>query len=251
MSAILSLRRYKHDVIAHSHDHVQLVFGLHGRLDMEIAGRGNPVMQQMVAVIPQTTHHACGSPAGSDCLVLDIPDDAWLERLGAATEPSRRLLERPAVHCLAPSQQPLLDWLARSAVGDPLLASQGAALLLTLLANETSSQISGSEQPLLQLFGFIDRHLAHPLQVTDLARQIGLSPSRLHARFLAETGSTPMAFIRQRRLQRGRQLLQTTRLPVGEIAARVGYASQSAFTAALARAFGDTPRALRREARDK
>ena len=38
---------------------------------------------------------------------------------------------------------------------------------------------------------------------------------------------------------------------MGEIAARVGYASQSAFTAALVREFGVTPRQLRRESRDK
>lgn len=30
---ILSLRHYRDDLIAHSHDHPQLVFGLHGRLD--------------------------------------------------------------------------------------------------------------------------------------------------------------------------------------------------------------------------
>ena len=40
-------------------------------------------------------------------------------------------------------------------------------------------------------------------------------------------------------------------LTVGEIAARVGYASQSAFTAALAREYGTTPRVIRREAHDK
>jgi hypothetical protein len=67
---------------------------------------------------------------------------------------------------------------------------------------------------------------------------------------LAETGQTPMD-VRLRRLQLGRELLGSSQLAVGEIAARVGYASQSAFTAALVRQFGCTPRQLRREARDK
>ncbi len=75
--------------------------------------------------------------------------------------------------------------------------------------------------------------------------------ARLHARFLGETGCTPMEYVRRRRLQQGEALLHDTRLPVGEIAARVGYGSQSAFTAALVRARGCTPRALRRELRDK
>ena len=104
--------------------------------------------------------------------------------------------------------------------------------------------------PLASLDAYIDRHAGHPLQVADLARLAGLSAARFHARFLAETGQTPMDYVRQRRLQLGRELLCATHLAVGEIAARVGYASQSAFTAALVRQFGSTPRQIRREARD-
>lgn len=60
-----------------------------------------------------------------------------------------------------------------------------------------------------------------------------------------------MDHVRSRRLQLGRELLLTSNLAVGDVAARVGYASQSAFTAALARQLGSTPRQLRRESRDK
>ncbi|MCY1313286.1 Regulatory protein SoxS [compost metagenome] len=59
-----------------------------------------------------------------------------------------------------------------------------------------------------------------------------------------------MDYVRSRRLCLALELLRGTHLPVGEIAARVGYASQSAFTAALVREFGTTPREVRREARD-
>jgi len=100
--------------------------------------------------------------------------------------------------------------------------------------------------PLAALDHYIDQHAAHPLQVADLARLAGLSVARLHARFLVETGRTPMEHIRQRRLQLAEQLLRDSDLAVGEIAARVGYSSQSAFTAALSRHMGMTPRQLRR-----
>ena len=40
MSQLLSLRHYHHEQIAHSHDHAQLVSGLSGRLEFEVAGRG-------------------------------------------------------------------------------------------------------------------------------------------------------------------------------------------------------------------
>ena len=60
-----------------------------------------------------------------------------------------------------------------------------------------------------------------------------------------------MDFVRQRRLDLGRELLLNSTRAIGEIATCVGYASQSAFTAAMVREFGRSPRALRRELRDK
>ena len=55
-----------------------------------------------------------------------------------------------------------------------------------------------------------------------------------------------MDYVRRHRLALAIDLLQQTTLAVGEVAARVGYASQSAFTAALVRAHGLTPRDIRR-----
>lgn len=75
MRPTLTLRHYTHDLIAHSHDHAQLVFGLAGRLDFEVEGIGGEICPQGVMVLPFSAHHACGSPQGSHCLVLDVPDE--------------------------------------------------------------------------------------------------------------------------------------------------------------------------------
>lgn len=252
MSQILSLRHYSHDHIAHSHDHAQLVLGLSGDLDFEVAGLGSRVTRQRFAVVPAGAHHACASPQGSRCLVFDLDDeDSLLGMLGGHADTLRRLLERPAALTLNPAQDQLVHWLAASPLQDPVIARQGALLLLASLANADTPAAEPMRLPLAGLDAFIGRHAGHPLQVADLARLAGLSAARFHARFLAETGQTPMDYVRLRRLQLGRELLCSSQLAVGEIAARVGYASQSAFTAALVRQFGCTPRQLRREARDK
>jgi len=251
MPPILSLRHYNHDQIVHSHQHTQLVFGLHGQLEFEIDGHGSRIQQQLLAVVPSDVRHACGSPAGSQCLVLDIPDDLWLgQRLGHHAAPARRILEQPAALRLNPAQSQLVGWLAASPINDPIISEQGAALLLASLAAGCESVTQKCPLPLAALHAHVDRHLAHPLAVQDLARFAGLSVPRFHARFVSETGVTPLEFVRHRRLQQGRELLISTRLAVGDIAARVGYASQSAFTAALRREYGITPRALRRESLD-
>lgn len=251
MSQILSLRHYSHEYLAHSHDHAQLVLGLSGDLEFEVGGHGSRVTRQRFAVVPRGTHHACAAPTGSHCLVFDLEDeDLLLRGLGEHADSIRRLLERPAALQLDPAQGQLVHWLANSPLQDPVIERQGALLLLASLARAEAVGESATRLPLASLDSYIDRHAGHPLQVADLARLAGLSAARFHARFLAETGQTPMDYVRQRRLQLGRELLCNTLLAVSEIAAQVGYASQSAFTAALAREFGLTPRQIRREARD-
>lgn len=246
MSSPLSLRHYSHELLSHSHAHAQLVFGLSGQLDFEVAGRGSLVTRQTLAVVPSEAQHACGSKAGSQCLVLDVPPEHWLQRqLGPHLDATRRLLERPEAVSLNPAQSQLVSWLAASPINDPVIAQQGAALLLASLAHGAAGQREPAGLPLAALDAHIDRHAAHPLQVGDLARLAGLSAARFHVRFLSATGQTPMDYVRSRRLQLARHLLQHSQLPIGEIAARVGYGSQSAFTAALSRQFGCTARELR------
>jgi AraC-like DNA-binding protein len=139
----------------------------------------------------------------------------------------------------------LVQWLAHSPVSDPLIVQQGAVLLLASL-NHQQEPLPGKRLPYAAFNAHIERHVAHPLQVADLARIADLSPARLHARFMAECGQTPMDYIRSRRLHMALDLLRRTPLPIGEIAERVGYSSQSAFAAAMLREFGASPGQLRR-----
>ncbi|MFJ2483553.1 AraC family transcriptional regulator [Pseudomonas sp. NPDC087598] len=252
MRPILTLRQYTRDLIVHSHDHAQLVFGLSGALDFEVEGCGSQVRQQSFVVIPSGAHHACGSPQGSRCLVLDIPDGQWIaDSLGDHAEASRRLLDNPARLSLDSGQSQLVSWLANSPVSDPLIAQQGAVLLLASLNHAQPVELAARCLPYAALDAHIELNAAYPLQVADLARVAGLSSARLHARFMAECGQTPMDYIRSRRLHKAVGLLRETTLPIGEIASRVGYSSQSAFSAAVLREFGSSPGQLRRDSYNK
>ena len=247
MSPTLTLRHYLEAPIAHSHDHAQLVFGLSGHLDLEVDGRGSQVRESSVMVLPFSTHHACGSRDGSRCLVLDVPTEHWvLQSLGEHADASRRLLDQPARLVLDPRQSQLVQWLAHSPVDDPLIVQQGSVLLLASLNSAQPQPVPGRRLPYPAFNAHIERHVAHPLQVADLARIAGLSVARLHARFVVECGQTPMDYIRSRRLHKALSLLRDTALPIGEVAERVGYSSQSAFAAAMSREFGASPGALRR-----
>lgn len=80
--------------------------------------------------------------------------------------------------------------------------------------------------------------------VEAIAEACQVSASTLRRR-LAERGLSCAALVRELRLELGLGLLQTTGLPVGEIAARCGYDSHSRFTAAFRARFGFAPSRLR------
>ena len=247
MRPTLTLRHYLEEPLAHSHDHAQLVFGLSGHLDLEVDGRGSQVHKSSVMVLPFCAHHACGSRDGSRCLVLDVPTDHWVvQSLGEHADASRRLLDQSAHLTLDSRQSQLVQWLAHSPVDDPLIVQQGAVLLLASLNHPLAQPVPGKRLPYAAFNAHIERHVKHPLQVADLARIADLSVARLHARFIVECGETPMDYIRSRRLHMALGMLRETPLPIGEIAERVGYSSQSAFAAAMLREFGASPGALRR-----
>ncbi len=80
--------------------------------------------------------------------------------------------------------------------------------------------------------------------VDRLAQTFNTSTSTLRRR-MSDSGTTLGDLIREIRLETGLMLLQSTELPIGEIASRCGYESHSRFTAAFRQRFGLAPSALR------
>ncbi|GGN61274.1 hypothetical protein GCM10011349_43730 [Novosphingobium indicum] len=81
--------------------------------------------------------------------------------------------------------------------------------------------------------------------LSELAGLCGLSRRQLMRAFREETGRTVGAFIQELTLERAKVLLQDTDLPVGEIAAQVGFATATSFSTAFRRAIGENPRSFR------
>ncbi|MGH3167513.1 MAG: helix-turn-helix transcriptional regulator [Trebonia sp.] len=79
------------------------------------------------------------------------------------------------------------------------------------------------------------------MRVADLAGQAGLSPSAFHRTFHAVTGTSPLQFQKQLRLQAARQLLVSGTGSVSQVASDVGYESATQFNREYRRLFGRPP----------
>jgi AraC family transcriptional regulator len=82
-----------------------------------------------------------------------------------------------------------------------------------------------------------------------LASDAGLSRFHFCRAFKESTGLSPHAWLRQQRLERAMNMLCDTDASIMSVAAQLGYASQTAFTAAFKKLTGETPSDWRRRMR--
>jgi quercetin dioxygenase-like cupin family protein len=68
---LLSVRQYGASHGSHSHDHFQVLVGLEGELELEVAGRGRRIGAGDGWVVPPGERHDFEALNGSRCLVLD------------------------------------------------------------------------------------------------------------------------------------------------------------------------------------
>lgn len=81
----------------------------------------------------------------------------------------------------------------------------------------------------------------------EMSQAVNLSPSRLRSLFKVETGMSPTEYLKDLRLARARELLETTFLQVKEIRIKVGIPDQSNFVRDFKRKYGVSPTEYRKQ----
>ena len=93
---------------------------------------------------------------------------------------------------------------------------------------------------------YVDAQLANAdIKPGDVAKGIGMSRSALYAKLSAVTGMTINAYVQSIRLREAKKLLQTTSLPIAEVAYGVGFNDPNYFTRQFKKQFGVAPSKLR------
>ena len=181
---------------------------------------GTPALHPFVETLPPLLHLGSSEKAGFgwvEALLGHLEQESRARRTGHQ-EVMRRIAEILLIEVLrAHAATPGIG--ALSALADPQL---GRAL--TALHDRPAADWS------------LDR----------LARLAGLSRTVFAERFRERMGMTPMKYLGAWRLQKARRLLVESEASVGEVASRVGYASESAFSRAFREHFRATPGSVRR-----
>ena len=219
----LSVRDYGASHGSHDHDHFQILVGLDGVLELEVAGRGRRIAAGDGCVVPPGERHDFEARSGARCLVLDSHASGWA---GASS-----ITPPPATLALA-------TYLA-GACTDRLTRAQqlGPSLLLEAWLPAAQGVLPRPRRNIdwdaLARWA-LARSSTAPT-VTELAARVHLSPAQLAARCRDERGQSTQQWLRELRLAQARAWREQG-LSVAEVARRSGYRSPSALTAARRRA---------------
>jgi FixJ family two-component response regulator/AraC-like DNA-binding protein len=141
---------------------------------------------------------------------------------------------------------------AGPALGHALLtASLGEAVTRALLLGQPHDHTHLLERPappssksVVRLVeGYIDAHAAGPVRTTDLTALVGASMASINAAFRAHRATTPMAFLRERRLLLARERLRSPDRgeTVTDVAHAAGFLRREKFDAVYAAEHGESP----------
>lgn len=92
---------------------------------------------------------------------------------------------------------------------------------------------------------YIRAHIAEKPTIENLSSILGLSPGHFLRAFRATTGMTPYQYILEIRLDYAVTLIRDDELPLGEVARKAGFSSQSHMTAKMTERWKTTPAKLR------
>jgi AraC-like DNA-binding protein len=203
-------------------------------------------------VISHVTRASVHEPVLALVLTLEARDIAQVMADMRLPPPRRSSGPSIAVETL---DTPLMEALVRlvSLLAEPTLVPQLAPLIqreitVRLLAGPHGPRLqhlalNGSpSQQIAKAVAWLKQNFKQPLNVDDFAARAHMSPSTFRVHFRSITGTSPLQYQKQLRLQEARQMMVTQNIDAGKASGLVGYESASQFSREYSRLFGAPPR---------
>lgn len=181
-------------------------------------------------------------------LKLRVPEDVAI--IGVDNDELTCELADPPLSSVAPATREtgyqaakllhrLMSSRNRANLGDVIVPPAG-------VVRRQSTDLLATKEPVVHLaLRFIREHAADCIGAPEVARCAGVSRGTLDTRFKRLLGKSVAEQIRQMKLEKARDLLLGTRLPLHEVARRAGFGSAQYLCHAFRRETGLSPAAVR------
>ncbi len=241
--------------ISRSRDETFLLVQLReGQFEFERMGQATLVTSGDCILMDSRDRYEVRCPQPTRCLILQLPPQ-WLRGFLPRPEVVAGRVLRPgtgwgsALAATVAALQP--EELTQLALPPGVVAEQVAALLALAAGKAGGGDTSRPDQLNVRLDRALrDRYHESGLTPAAVAQDLGISARYLHYLFAKRSTTFGRELLRAR-LERARDLLSDRRcadLPIGELAARCGFAEPSHFARCFRGSFGVAPTDFRRQA---
>lgn len=231
-----------YDLTRTSFDSFLLEIILDGRMHFETEGEALSAGAGQAVIIDCTKHHRYHTDTGCRALWVHFDGASARGYFELIRRQNGRVFTTHRFHRIHEALQNIYDMFR---CRQPLNEIQMALYLteaLTAMAEPARPAIASDRVWLTdQAVAAISRNVGREPSVKALAAMVGLSEYHFIRVFRDAMGVTPWQYIIANRMNHAKYLLKSTALPIGEIGSKVGYSSESMFSAAFRRTQGITP----------
>ena len=251
----------KFETVEHQHTMHVIAYGvgetsakgersLDGKIQAERRNRDD------IAIIPAGIAHFCNWNTAAKFGILAV-EPTLLQQVGRGLVDCDRIELIPQFmdrgdNLITGIFSALKDELQSNEIGGSLLIDNLKTTLAIHLLRKycsTKPKLSSYEDglsslKLREITEYIDANLDRNLKIVELARLAQISPYHFIRLFRKSLGQTPYQYILQRRIEKGKGLLQHSQLSTEEIAASLGFCDRSHFAKYIKRFTGLTPKQL-------
>lgn len=221
----------------------------HGHNDERALGRWLQSLPKPVAIM------ACNSIRGQQVLTacrrlgMEVPEEVAV--IGVDSDEIVCELSDPPLSSVILNAA-LAGYEAAAAL-DRMMSGQGASLQpiqvdpIGIARRRSTDVVAVEDRQVASVLSYIRDHACGEISVAHLLKIAHLSRAALHRRFQAALGRSPKSEILRVRLERARQLLTGTGLPLAEIARRTGFVTPEHFSYLFKAKLGQTAGQYRTE----
>jgi AraC-like DNA-binding protein len=232
---------------------------LRGGADIRFGRIERQVTNEDTCIVPPEVSVDVDISSGSEQFVLRIEADVLLNKLAAliGATPSRKLVFDQTTHVNGQAidnlRRMVMFFAAMDALGSKMptltLTELEQAVIVSFICNNPNNySTNGRTRPIAswqvrRAEDYIEAHWNQTITIEALAQATSASARSLFDEFKRSCGQSPMAFVKQIRLQRARDMLVRTDLnpSVTETALACGFSNLGHFASDYFKRFGERP----------
>ena len=229
MNQKLDIQFFNECTGSHAHECPQILVPLQSAMKLIIQDADYEVTLQELCFIPAGMSHRCNYMGR--LLVINLTGDL-------SDNKDTSMLSHPVVVSMRGQITQLVEMIQAELKRDP--NSNSVRYLYSYLYSKLAENCAAPS------IRYIGDHYDLPITVNQLAEIERYNVTYYNDWFKQQTGYSPSLYLRQVRVERGKELLSDSNFSVMEIAVMVGYSSNSTFTRAFHSITGMTPKEYRK-----